>query len=1037
MSKLVKEYFHYQNDFEKKYGMNTIVLMQVGSFYEFYGLNTDNTTYEEVDANLNLDNTHLYTVSKLLGFSVAKKTNNVLMAGVPKYAIEKHIKKLLDNNYTIIIIEQIGDDKKDVDRKITNIYSPGTYLEDINSVHNNFLLSIYIENTPTLNGNMLEIGISCIDLSIGKNIIYEIPFKKEDPNYIIDELYRFVNSYNSKEIIVYFNDVEEKIQTEIISSLEIDERLVKQVNYDTKYRKLEVQEVMLNEIFKPSCMTSVFEYLNIERLQIGVYSYIHLLLFIKEHDNSKLLNLEIPTIYTNNEILNLNRNTIYRLNIIDSNQQENNTNVKSLFNVVDMTVTNIGKRTLKNRLLFPITNVDTLNKRYDLAEYFIHNNDTLNLFKNELKNISDIERLNRKLVTLKLNKESDLLNLYISLTYLQKIFTNIDTPLLNLLNIDETFIKDFNIFYNKITEIFNVNSLYNRSINIFNKGYDETIDKLDATYTRHTFIFQELCKNFTNMIKNEDKKQYEKEMKLVDFEWSDRDNSYNITTTEARSKKIKSYLVKNKKLNIKSKDYDLDLTLMNETLQYKNSSAGGKTKIKSDYINKLSDDLYKSKLALENSVNKKYKSVLEELYKYNDLLKLIITFIAEVDCAISTASNFLKYNYCKPILDQSNTKSYLDCKDIRHPIIERIINCLYVTNDICMGKGDLDGMLLFGTNSCGKSSLMKAIGLCVIMAQAGLYVPCSNMNLKPYTNIFSRIGNQDNIFTGKSSFTQEISELKDIFNRVNENSLVIGDEPCSGTEHISAIAIVSSSIDYLAKKKCSFIFATHLHKLNEITLLKDLDNLHMYHLKIKYDELTEKLIYDRKLEKGIGNEEYGLEVAKSLCLTKEFLNNAYVVKNQLKEIGLYSTKGSVYNSKKILHKCEICGDMGEEIHHIKFQNTANEFGHIESIHKDMKGNLCSICEKCHDKVHNDEIKINGYIQTSQGVELSYEIIQKEEHNIIKFKKKKYSEEDMKYIKELYETNRNLTLKQISSNFEMEFKRKISPTIVSKIIKDTY
>ena len=138
MSKLVKEYFQYQNDFQQKYGINTIVLMQVGSFYEFYGLNTENTTYEEVDANLNLDNTNLYTVAKLLGFSIAKKTNNILMAGVPKYAIEKHIKKLLDNNYTIIIIEQIGDDKKDVDRKITNIYSPGTYLEDINSSHNNF-----------------------------------------------------------------------------------------------------------------------------------------------------------------------------------------------------------------------------------------------------------------------------------------------------------------------------------------------------------------------------------------------------------------------------------------------------------------------------------------------------------------------------------------------------------------------------------------------------------------------------------------------------------------------------------------------------------------------------------------------------------------------------------------------------------------------------------------------------------------------------------------------------------------------------------
>ena len=92
----------------------------------------------------------------------------------------------------------------------------------------------------------------------------------------------------------------------------------------------------------------------------------------------------------------------------------------------------------------------------------------------------------------------------------------------------------------------------------------------------------------------------------------------------------------------------------------------------------------------------------------------------------------------------------------------------------------------------------------------------------------------------------------------------------------------------------------------------------MYHLKITYDEVNDRLIYNRKLELGIGNEEYGLEVAKSLALEKDFLNNAYKVKNQLKDIGLYSTKGSIYNSKKILYDCEICGETGDEIHHIKF-----------------------------------------------------------------------------------------------------------------------
>ena len=163
------------------------------------------------------------------------------MAGVPKYAIDKHVKKLLDNNYTIVVIEQIGEDKKDVDRQITNIYSPGTYLDDINTIKTNFLASIYIENTKTLNGNIIEVGVCCIDLSIGKNIIYEIPYKKDDNNYIYDELYKFINSYNPSEIIISFKNVEKETK-QIIESLEINKRIIKTMDYDEKYKKIEIQE---------------------------------------------------------------------------------------------------------------------------------------------------------------------------------------------------------------------------------------------------------------------------------------------------------------------------------------------------------------------------------------------------------------------------------------------------------------------------------------------------------------------------------------------------------------------------------------------------------------------------------------------------------------------------------------------------------------------------------------------------------------------------------------------------------------------------
>ena len=1038
-SPLVKEYLLEQDKYEKKYGKNTIVLMQVGSFFEFYGINMDEVSYESIDKNLDLDNSHLYETAKILGFSIAKKTNNVLMAGSPTYCVEKHVKKLLEYNYTIVIIEQIGEDKRDVERKITNVYSPGTYNEDMNSSKNNYLMSIYVDNTKLLNNTIIEIGVSCIDLSIGKNIIYEIPYKKDDKNYIYDELYRFVNSYNPNELIVYFNDVDKKDEKSILEGLEINQRIIKKVNYDSNYRKLEIRESILRDIFKPKTQINVLEYLNVERLEIGVYSYIHLLLFIREHDNSKLINMERPMIYTNNDILNLNKNTIYRLNLIENKSQENNTNVKSLFSVIDMTTTNIGRRTLRNRLLFPITNQDVLNRRYDLAEYFINNQELMKMIKSDLRNICDLERINRKLCMYKLDKDGDLLNLYLSLIYIENILNKVDSDFFELLNIDESLKDNFVILLNKLKNIFNIENLQRRQINIFNDGYNEKLDNYDKEYKKCKWIMYELCKRFTKCIHQEDKKLEYSDSLMVEYEWSERDGCFNVVTTEARSKKIKTNMIRNKKFVIKSDEYDLELCIKGDSLTYKSTSAGGKTKIKSDLINQYCDNLYKAKLKLENEVKILYKSVLEELYNHSSTLFSLIDFIGEIDCGISTANNFLKYAYSKPKLDNSNIKSYIDCKGIRHPIIENIIGSKYVPNDVIIGKDNFDGMLLFGTNASGKSCLMKSIGLVVIMAQAGLYVPCSELVLKPYVNIFSRIGNQDNIFTGKSSFTQEMSELRDIFNRTNENSLILGDEPCSGTEHISAISIVSSCIEYLCKVRSSFIFATHLHKLNEIDLIKDLENLHMYHLKIKYDEINDKLIYDRKLEVGLGNEEYGLEVAKSLCINKEFMNNAYKVKNQLKNIGLYSTNTSVYNSKKIVNYCEVCDKetLAEEVHHIEFQSLANKFGHINSIHKNNLGNLCNVCEKCHDSIHNNEIIVYGYIETSKGRELDFKKVENEEYNNLKKQKKKYNENDIKWIKTSKMCNEKASLKTLCSMFEIAQGRKISPTILSKIINNKY
>jgi hypothetical protein len=145
------------------------------------------------------------------------------------------------------------------------------------------------------------------------------------------------------------------------------------------------------------------------------------------------------------------------------------------------------------------------------------------------------------------------------------------------------------------------------------------------------------------------------------------------------------------------------------------------------------------------------------------------------------------------------------------------------------------------------STFMKSIGIGVIMAQSGMFVPASTFEYSPYDSLFARITANDNIFKGLSSFALEMTELRAILKRTNSKTLVIGDEVCRGTENISGNSIVAATIIQLAKKKSSFIFASHLHELSKMERIKKLKNVKPYHLTISYNEKTNELIFDRLL----------------------------------------------------------------------------------------------------------------------------------------------------------------------------------------------
>jgi DNA mismatch repair protein MutS len=363
-----------------------------------------------------------------------------------------------------------------------------------------------------------------------------------------------------------------------------------------------------------------------------------------------------------------------------------------------------------------------------------------------------------------------------------------------------------------------------------------------------------------------------------------------------------------------------------------------------------------------------------EAFKTNvGRLGLLSEYVARLDSITTKAYVATKYNYCMPVLSEGE-RSFVDAKGLRHCLIEHISTSeTYVSNDVCLGGEGEDicqGFLLFGTNTVGKTSLIRALGISVVMAQAGFFVPCSSMTLCPYQQIFTRILNTDNLFRGQSTFMVEMCELRRILMRGNSRSLVLGDELCSGTEIDSAVSLFAAGLVQLHEIGATFIFATHLHMITNQPELLSLPRLKNKHLTVEYAAERNTLVYDRKLKDGQGSTLYGLEVCKSLDLPEEFIRLANLIRETNCKTVL-ARNPSRYNSV-IKDRCAFCGTDATAIHHLLYQSDADKNGFVRTedgaFHMNHPANTVPICEDCHLKVHQEDRR---YVQkkTDQGMSL--------------------------------------------------------------------
>lgn len=970
---IIKQYFNYQTKYENEYGNRTIVLMQVGSFFEAYS--TKDKGFD------------LHKLSDLLNLICTRRDKSILevsmknpeMLGFPTLALQKYLKILIDNNYTIVLIEQVTP-PPNPQRKVTNIYSAGTFIEEQHSPDSNNIVSIYIEEEKQIDGSyLLAIGLSSIDLSTGKNYIYETYSVKGDEKYSLDEATRFIKMYSPKEILINVEELNYISKEKLLLYLELEnEKYLYNKDFLKIHKKKSYQKEFLQKIFPNYGLLSVFEYLDIEKNCYSIISYIILLNFAYKHNSEIINNIDKPICHNTTKNLILGNNAILQLNILKNDSllsTNQNKKYQSLFDVVNNTSTSIGRRYLKNMLLNPILDINILQKRYDLIEVIIKNK-YINSIEDNLKDIADIERLHRKL-SLKILHPSEFYNLHTSYENINLLFKFIESN--ELKDILPNDLNNFNNFMDECKNIFVLDEMNKYNLNditgsFFVKGYYSEIDEIQDEINDSLNFMENLRIKLEIYISDNHIKKKKNDNSKLHLNYNDRDG-YFFSLTKLRAKSLNEELKKIDCIKIGKNTININ------DFEFKDLPKGN-TKIFLEEMNNKSEQIVLLREKIKSMVKDKYVKILEKFYnEYKNLFKIITNFISEIDFLKSGAKTAFKYNYSKPIISKKD-KAFIKCKNIRHPIVERIqTDTEYVPNDITIGMNNIDGILLYGLNSSGKTVLMKAVGLTVILAQCGLYVPCKKLVFSPYESLYARITGNDNIFKGLSSFALEMTELRAILTRSNNNTLVIGDEICRGTEQTSGTSIVAATIKQLSDKKSSFIFASHLHKVPELQIIKELENIKCFHLIVNYDEKTDNLVFNRKLKEGSGPNVYGLTVAKYLIDDNEFIKLAESIKKNLmnESENLINDKTSRYNKNLYVYECKICKETELlDTHHINFQKDCFD-GFVkekEYIGKNFNCNLVVLCKDCHQKVHSNKIKIKGYKETSNGKELDYKIYSK-------------------------------------------------------------
>ena len=986
------EYVAHYKKYSQLYGPQTAIFFQVGKFYEFYDI-LDPLTGEGQTTTKQI--TDLLAIKLTYKKASGPGNRDGLWAGVPTQSLHSFAMRLTSQAWTCVIIDESKDERGKITRATSRILSPGTHLENADGAESMFLAVLWLEETSWTKQQPPTFGASVVDLTTGETVSYEGTAVGRHDTWAADDLLQFFQVFPPRECVLYWKGDVMSMPAEnfIRSRLGLPALLHrKQAVALTQLQR----EDILARMFKPKTMLPLREYLHIGERPLAECSLTSLVRFVEEHFPSFTDTLHTHRVWSPEESVFLGNNVLTQINFLTPREED------SVLGLFLKTHTVMGKRAMRQRLLYPIRCVSALQDRLDeiAAVYEMSKEDRQSLHS-LLQKLSDVSRLHRKIQTYKVTA-ADVLLLEQTYSYAIKLAGLLaSTPLA----LPTASLNEFQAYCAQFKQHFDI----------------EKATRVDDD----TFFLPEAKAPLTAAA--EDGLATLKAEVTTIVTTIQRWASLSETALRVESRDTLLYAITGSKTTMntirKTAKPPYEFTIVD-----KKSGAN----LDLPVLHRIHAQVSSQRAQLQEAFDKELPPICQSLVNsYLDVWHVLEEWLARVDVTATLQKISEARGFTRPILQEGGQGS-VQLEGLRHPLIEAQQTRLeYVKHDVSLSA---QGWLLYGMNASGKSSLMKSVGIAVVLAQCGCYVPAISMRLTPYASIFTRILNHDNLWAGLSSFAVEMTELREILLKADAQSLVLGDEVCSGTESVSATSLVASALTWLADRNASFLFATHLHDLLAIKTIQECRSLQVWHLRVKYDPVTGILVYDRTLQKGAGSSMYGLEVARALSLPAKFLEDAQKFRHELLGTKTDETAPvSAWNSQIQRRICELCKYTFVaqiEIHHIQPRQEADASGHFtDGTHQNHVRNLIAVCQSCHDKHHAGELEIGSVRQTSEGP--VREVI-----NVIHtpVKKSKWTAEQMETVLKVLREKPTVAISRILFELDEYHDIKISSATLQKIRK---